>query len=290
MDRSVAPALTCPNCDASLQLEPPPRYCPQCGQRTESQAPGWRGFAAESFGRWRRSIVAIVGHPGLLTREHIAGRRARYVPPLRLYLVASFVFFAVTRLFDSGDQRVMVIDDGDLPQRPVAGQRDDAAKRAEAIAALRRCEAPTGRCSWSEAAGARIGVMALEQASDPRAMTARFFGMAPNAVFLLLPAFAALLMLAYRTRRWRYGTHFVFSLHMHSAWFLALTALGALPAWATALGAPIVPSVYAVWAMQSVYRGRRWATALRALAIGVCYLVALAAVMTGLGIATVLTG
>jgi hypothetical protein len=40
-----------------------------------------------------RTLSALVFKPGFLTREFLAGRRARYLPPLRLYLVLSVVFF-----------------------------------------------------------------------------------------------------------------------------------------------------------------------------------------------------
>lgn len=42
-----------------------------------------------------RTVVALLFRPGLLTDEYIRGRIARYIPPLRLYLVASVVFFLV---------------------------------------------------------------------------------------------------------------------------------------------------------------------------------------------------
>ena len=118
----------------------------------------------------------------------------------------------------------------------------------------------------------------------------RLLGMAPNAVFVLLPVFAALLMLAYRSRRMRYGTHFVFSMHMHSFWFLALLAIELLPETVALFAALLVPIGYAVWALHAVYGGRWWTTLLRVTTIAVCYSVALALVMAGLGIASVVTG
>ena len=40
-----------------------------------------------------RTLAALLLRPGYLTREFLAGRRARYLPPVRLYLVISLVFF-----------------------------------------------------------------------------------------------------------------------------------------------------------------------------------------------------
>ena len=41
------------------------------------------------------AAVHCCSSPGHLTREFLAGRRARYLPPVRLYLVLSVVFFLV---------------------------------------------------------------------------------------------------------------------------------------------------------------------------------------------------
>lgn len=78
----------CRNCGAALAGE----YCGRCGQR---EGRGDRGFAAllgelagELFdwdSRFWRTLWPLLVRPGFLTAEYIAGRRARYVAPLRLY-------------------------------------------------------------------------------------------------------------------------------------------------------------------------------------------------------------
>jgi len=47
--------------------------------------------------RWA-TASALFGAPGALTGEFVAGRRARYLGPLRLCLIASVVFFATCTL------------------------------------------------------------------------------------------------------------------------------------------------------------------------------------------------
>ena len=86
---------------------------------------------------------------------------------------------------------------------------------------------------------------------------------APYAIFLLLPVFAAIVMLAYRGRRRTYGEHFVFSLHLHAFWFLALLPIALLPRTASNV-LLVVVLAYGVFALREVYRGRWWATLLRA--------------------------
>jgi hypothetical protein len=115
-----------------------------------------------------------------------------------------------------------------------------------------------------------------------QALPERFVGHWGTAMFLLLPLFALLLKLLYLNRGLRYTEHLVFALHLHAFGFLALTLL-AIPV------GPVVPlvllavPVYAFMAARQVYGGRRWATALRGLAIvlgyGAVLMVALVAVL-----------
>jgi hypothetical protein len=67
-------------------------------------------FAAEAFesishadSRLWRTLLYLLIRPGFLTREFFAGRRVRYLPPFRLYLVISVLFFVVVGL-GGGDE------------------------------------------------------------------------------------------------------------------------------------------------------------------------------------------
>ena len=86
----------CRNCQSSLEGE----YCSTCGQRNlDLERPIWSllgDVIRETFevdGRAARTVRTLFRHPGMLTAEFLAGRRATYSPPLRLYLVFSIVFF-----------------------------------------------------------------------------------------------------------------------------------------------------------------------------------------------------
>lgn len=94
-------ALThCENCGAQLTG----RYCGQCGQPAIDYRRTFRHVivdALDSFLNWDSKFFATIGlliaKPWRLTNEFLAGRRARYLHPARLYLLASILFFfAVT--------------------------------------------------------------------------------------------------------------------------------------------------------------------------------------------------
>ncbi len=88
----------CQNCRTPLDGD----YCSNCGQRNiDLERPIWSLVAdviKETFevdGRAWLTIKTLFRHPGMLTSEFLAGRRRRYTPPLRLYLVTSISFFVL---------------------------------------------------------------------------------------------------------------------------------------------------------------------------------------------------
>ncbi len=88
----------CRNCGASAH----DRFCAACGQRQRDlDFSLWevlRQFVEEISsmdGRLPRTLSLLALRPGTLTARYLAGHRASFTPPLRLYLGASFAFFFV---------------------------------------------------------------------------------------------------------------------------------------------------------------------------------------------------
>lgn len=88
----------CLNCGAHMRGQ----YCGQCGQRGSSRLISLWELVRDAFGdlfemdsRLWRTIVPLLIRPGLLTHDYLQGRRARYMPPFRMYLVLSLLFFLV---------------------------------------------------------------------------------------------------------------------------------------------------------------------------------------------------
>ena len=88
----------CLNCGAHLRGQ----YCGNCGQRGSSRLISLWELIRDAFGdlfeldsRLWRTLVPLMIRPGLLTHDYLQGRRARYMPPFRMYLVMSLLFFLV---------------------------------------------------------------------------------------------------------------------------------------------------------------------------------------------------
>jgi len=95
---SSAMGETCRNCGEGLTGV----FCARCGQSVNDRSKSlWRvvGDALQDFlhfdSRVLRTLGLLLLVPGRMTRDYIVGRRSRYVPPLRLYLFSSLIFFLV---------------------------------------------------------------------------------------------------------------------------------------------------------------------------------------------------
>lgn len=230
------PRQHCRNCGAVLAGE----YCSQCGQR---EGRGDRGFAAllgelvgEVFdwdSRFWRTLGPLLLRPGLLTAEYIAGRRARYVPPLRLYLIISFFMFLVMSMTAGNAVLVTPLTSQDSSQpeaaqdvaAPAARDRSPAEVAVTATgvgAALSDVEGPR----WLRDLDARLQENAARMEGEPAAFSDLLFGYLPQLMFFMLPVFALLLRCAYLSSPFDYLQHLVFTLHFYSFAYL-LYLLGA---------------------------------------------------------------
>ena len=95
-DRQPLPFTHCENCGAEL-IGP---HCAQCGQAAIDYRRLFRHVIVDvldSFLNWDSkffaTIALLIVKPWKLTNDFLAGKRVRYLHPLRLYLLASILFF-----------------------------------------------------------------------------------------------------------------------------------------------------------------------------------------------------
>lgn len=186
------------------------------------------------------------------------GHRARFVPPLRFYLLCSLVFFVVSAVEPPthGRQGQAVITvEGDtigvqrqgadsltfLRQQardsatrallarhgftPVPGQLDSASLLlADSLRAHEEAERFGTAPRWLRQRYERSvrHILAGKHNFSPQISE-----QAPRLMFVLVPVFAMLLGLAYRSRHRRYPVHLVTALHLHAFAYVALTLLAA---------------------------------------------------------------
>ena len=251
----------CPNCGSARSGS----YCSACGQKAMPLNPTLKYFLHELThevlnvdGKIFRSLRLLLTRPGFLTREIFRGRRASYVSPLRLYLVASVLAVAIGAFGG--------LDEAELQYTVEPGDTEATIEEGRA-----RIEAAE------------------------RTITTAFNVWLPRAMFVLVPLFAALVMLSRRGSGLTYPQHLYFALHVHAAGFLTnaldslFEAVGPL-----AFAAPVVDIVtelyivgYFFIAFRRVYETTIWSTLWRGLTIGFVYVAVLLLVFLAIAAPTV---
>lgn len=261
----------CPNCGHRLQ--PWDKFCSQCGQDTLDHPPSLWEFAHEFVlhyvafeGKLWKSLWALIARPGFLTAEYLAGRKQRYVLPLRLVLTLGLLFFVVFKLGQGGEPQWLQLEREMQAEaaKPAAGAASAAApggpreasgwKLVDLPEGLRATLPPRTRQAL-DAANAR---MSADPKAEMQRIGQRMLAMAPYAVLVSLPFFAALLKLLY----WRqaYGAHFVFAMHLHAAWYGMLLLGQLLPSGWPAVLVWVWANVYPLLALRRVHPAGWWAT------------------------------
>jgi hypothetical protein len=262
----------CLNCGAALG-EPRPRFCGQCGQETRLRAPTIGEFVQQFGGAYFstegalwRTLALLLARPGELTRRYLAGQRKHYVLPLRLYLTISLATLLALQLA-TPELKL------DGKNGPFDAKRDLTVLQVgpNTKAGLERgkfyCEGfPPWVCRRLQA---RLDMDERSFRRELLAWPQRFLSRWGTAMFLLVPIFALLQMLAYFGRRLRYTEHLVYALHVHSFWFLGI-ALSLLPLPAISAVYLAMP-IYTLMAARRVYGGGWWSTIARALLVALPY-------------------
>ena len=134
-EAALAKHGVCANCDAELSG----RFCNVCGQREEPRVPTIGAlvgeFTNEMFGvesKVWRSFATLFLRPGELTRVYLAGRRQKYMSPVRLYLLFSILAFAVITLINSADGIAIIQEPTPVVEEPSANEEPSADREPSA--------------------------------------------------------------------------------------------------------------------------------------------------------------
>jgi hypothetical protein len=272
--RESTVSVSCGNCGAALTGP----YCAHCGQHAHDSArtmaallhDGWH-VLTHVDGRFWRSMHYLLLRPGRLTQEYFAEHRARYLPPVRLYLVLSALFFAFGALAASsshlakhpaagaarnasaapstsvagsstaasGTSSAHAPDDDDLDldearENPVAyGVESGFTGMFDAFKGS-DCATLEVRPSWMQDRWRDL--CARNQAGHGEPLRQAFLHNIPKMMFLFVPLAALTMLLLYWFPRHYYVEHLVLFLHNHAAVFLILMVEGMLSWIARLLG------------------------------------------------------
>jgi len=288
----------CDNCGAAVSG----RYCAACGQRLEPPVHTLWHFtraATEDLthadSRLWRTLGALLLRPGHLTGEFLAGRRARYLPPVRLYLVISVVFFLWASAMHSQVRVVRVTEPDQGPARtelaPLGEDTFGAALPGESAEqhAERFCSSGVNYDGpWRERIQPAAHRACVRLVLDKgHSLPEVFMHNVPRAMFVFLPLLAGVMMLMYWRPRHYYVEHLLLFLHNHAFVFLLLLLAGLasallkpLAGWISAAAALYI-AWYAYRSMRVVYGQSRSLTLGKLVLLSFFYLVS-GALMIGL--------
>jgi hypothetical protein len=251
----------CENCGAPLSG----KYCSACGQRHFDHPVHHFGhFVSEALedlthadSRLWQTLIALLFRPGFLTREFLAGRRVRYLPPVRLYLVLSVLFFLIVAITPHATtiERPILTQKGSEVYLTPFGVGGMDATRAKEICASFHYAGPLA---------SRFDANCIKALSGDRAdFRNGFLHNAGRALFLLLPLLALVMKALYRKPVRRYVEHLLFFVHNHAFLFLVLAVYALLTGFGSALRPILHPVLWIyVWlyfyaAIRRVY-GQGW--------------------------------
>nr|WP_295865291.1 DUF3667 domain-containing protein [uncultured Chitinophaga sp.] len=218
----------CLNCGTEV----PERYCTHCGQENTVQH--------ESFGHLAGHVVADIVHydsqflttlkyliirPGFLTQEYWAGRRVRYVNPIKLYVFISFVFFLFFAILTHApeqhtEKKVKAPKkEGGVVLSAMDTEYSSVAQFDSLQAALPPAKRLTGvEYRWQR----RVAALKEGGKTAEDVIMEMFSHNLPKIMFLLMPLFALLVKWTHRKRKLVYTDHAIFTIHIHSFLFIIL--------------------------------------------------------------------
>ncbi|HWN11683.1 MAG TPA: DUF3667 domain-containing protein [Pyrinomonadaceae bacterium] len=240
----------CPNCESTLTGE----YCQKCGQKKihshDFAVTHFFGHVVHEFthldsNKAQRTFTSLLFRPGLLTHEYWAGRKGRYIQPLRIYLTFSALYFlfawgALSDIRGGGVQG--------LSQSPMVVRM--AQQKGIAPSALAE---------------------KVQQKAEKYSAGLRFGSVLISGVFLSL---------LYFRRKKYYVEHLIFSLHFYSFDFFCKSVFALLFILAAALGTKLPTQVlnlfyptalvYLIFALRRVYKQSWPKTLLKSVILFVC--------------------
>jgi hypothetical protein len=274
-ETAIKPAR-CKNCDAVLLG----RFCVNCSQAANVHVPSTLELMHElleglthSDSRLWRTLTTLWFKPGRLTQEFVAGRRIAYLPPFRLYLILSIIFFLILSFMHYSGEAIK-FDDGET----IVVAPDAKAPSAKAPAAAAQGGPRAGSCDevnfitstrhpeWNLRARHACAEIVRDNGANAVQLA---ISTTSKAMFVFLPLIAFLHMLLYWRPRYRYVEHLLFFIHLHAFYFsvaiVMLAAINAAQAWPRLAGVSGILEtvlgwcmpVYTVSAMRRVFQ-RSW--------------------------------
>jgi hypothetical protein len=251
MARKRIKSVACGNCGYSFKSEN--NFCPNCGQENHTHKLPIKHFLyefAETLTHFDTKFLTtskeMIIKPGLVAKNYNDNKRARYVPPVRMYVFMSFIFFLMVSLLASEKAKIgaAAVDtemryqnsqlDSNfnlsvnfLTKTTLNQQQLTALFALSSVSSIRVdsfLQANSIPTSWANTKLLTSIVRMQKGELSTYDIYQKFIKYLSYAIFFFMPYFAFLLKLFYRKKSRYYTEHLVFSVYFHT-FILALLLL-----------------------------------------------------------------
>lgn len=241
----------CPNCKKELFGQ----FCFSCGQNQKGYDRFFWSIINESldnvFSKRSRVLLTLfylLVKPGFLAVEYFSGRRARYIQPIKLYIVTSLIFFSFLSIsnYFSDDvilpQHIVIDGDSNDPDKNVkitlseniSSEITDTEKEQ---AEIRKVQEELKKSlvkldiefldedqnkRLKEKLEEKIRGFVDDASGSSKSFASKLIESAPLGLFLLVPIFALMLKIFYLSSGIYYTQHLIFAVYNHSFIFLIM--------------------------------------------------------------------
>lgn len=226
--------VSCPNCGNDFKSEFD--YCPHCGQKNKEFKLNFKyllnDFLSGSFNidsKFFSTFRYLILKPAFLTREFLNGKRAKYLTPLRLYLLVSFAYFAVLSLTNNSALKFKETDSKEeIPVIFSDSEQDTLAVMSDSLLS-EQSEAISFESEFdndSTLLGIETKTLkSLNSKKGRQAFRDNFNEYMSISMFFIMP-FAALFLFWFFGRGTYYLEHLIFLIHLQSLVFLIMLFFG----------------------------------------------------------------
>ena len=230
---------TCRNC--GRELPEACNFCPGCGQDNHSHKQPVFHFLLESLEnifhfdtKLFTTLRDLFKRPGLATLNYNNDKRARYVPPVRLYVFTSFLFFLLLSFTKPDNISIPEPDIKFNNSDSVESMKPEEFLTPEAIELLSNTNELKDNVVDSLLRENKMEQNAFNRSlihyihsdmsglKEKEAYRGKLFKNISLSMFFLMPVFALLLTILFRKSKLFYTEHLVFSLHFHTVIFILL--------------------------------------------------------------------
>lgn len=222
----------CQNCNSFVRR----RFCPKCGQENVETRQSFHYLFTHFIedlvhydGSFWKTLKTLFFKPGVLTKEYLAGKRKKYVAPVKLYIFVSFfVFFVgglISKITSTNDeilQSYKPIEYGNIKETPDSLKNENTKTFKYNLKEYDSIQSSLPEAERDSGIG-RILNRKLAENEDKytsKELLIKFFEVFNSNfqkfLFFYMPVFAFFLWLFSSKKKWYYFEHGIFTLHYFS--------------------------------------------------------------------------